>query len=71
MIRSFALTFAAVMLRIYVPLAYMAGLPVELSYQVIAWLCWVPNLVVAVWMTRSRLPEARRGFEWKRMIREA
>ena len=71
MIHSFALTFAAVMLRIYVPLAYMAGLPVELSYQVIAWLCWVPNLVVAVWVTRSRLPEARRGSGRKRMMREA
>lgn len=49
MLRSFALTFAAVTLRIYIPLGVVLGLPTEPSYQVIAWLCWVPNLLVAQW----------------------
>jgi uncharacterized membrane protein len=52
MVRSFALTFAAVTLRIYIPLGVVVGLPVEPSYQVIAWLCWVPNLAVAEWLLR-------------------
>ena len=49
MTRSFALTFAAVTLRIYVPLSLLAGVPFDLAYPAIAWLCWVPNLVVAEW----------------------
>jgi len=51
MIRSYALTFAAVTLRIYLPLSQVAGIPFEPAYQTIAWLCWVPNLVLAEWLT--------------------
>lgn len=54
MIRSFALTFAAVTLRIYFPAAVAMGLPYDASYQVIAWMCWVPNLLFAEWMLRRR-----------------
>jgi len=50
MIRSYALTFAAVTLRIYLPLSLAFGLPFGPAYQTIAWLCWVPNLVVAEWI---------------------
>lgn len=47
MARSFALAYAAVMLRIYLPLASAAGLDFAVAYPVIAWLCWLPNLLVA------------------------
>lgn len=53
MIRSFALTFGAVTLRLQLPLAgYMGAqgwIPSDFvwSYQYIAWLAWVPNLIVA------------------------
>ena len=50
MIRSYALTFAAVTLRIYLPLSQVYGIPFDPAYQTIAWLCWVPNLVVAEWI---------------------
>jgi len=50
MIRSYALTFAAVTLRIYLPLSQVYGIPFEPAYQTIAWMCWVPNLVVAEWI---------------------
>jgi uncharacterized membrane protein len=50
MIRSYALTFAAVTLRIYLPLSQVAGIPFDAAYQTISWLCWVPNLVVAEWL---------------------
>jgi uncharacterized membrane protein len=47
MVRNFALSFAAVTLRIWVPLSFVAGLEFEAAYRAIAWLCWVPNLVAA------------------------
>lgn len=54
MVRNFALTFAAVTLRIYLPASIASGLDFVRSYTVIAWLCWVPNLVVAeLWFNRQ------------------
>lgn len=47
MVRNFALTFAAVTLRIWIPLSFVAGLDFEAAYRAIAWLCWVPNLILA------------------------
>jgi len=47
MVRNFALTFAAVTLRIYMPLTIMSGIPFATCYPFIAWLCWIPNLLVA------------------------
>jgi uncharacterized membrane protein len=47
--RNFALTFAAVTLRIYVPLSAALGIEFAVAYPVIAWLCWVPNLLLAQW----------------------
>lgn len=47
MIRNVSLTLAAVTLRIYLPSSMIAGFPFEAAYPVIAWLCWVPNLIVA------------------------
>jgi uncharacterized membrane protein len=49
MVRNFALTFAAVTLRIYLPLSFASGLRFEQFYPAIAWFSWVPNLVVAEW----------------------
>jgi hypothetical protein len=49
MLRSYALTFAAVTLRIYLPIALTAGLPFIDAYQAISWACWVPNLIVVEW----------------------
>ena len=50
MVRNFALTFAAVTLRLWLPAAVISGLPFAPAYAVIAWLCWVPNLVLAEWL---------------------
>ena len=49
MIRNFALTFAAVTLRLYLPLFFAAGLRFESFYPAVAWLAWVPNLIIAEW----------------------
>lgn len=58
MLRNYALTCAAIMLRIYVPLAeVLFGISdTNITFSVIAWLCWVPNLLVAelvIYLTRS------------------
>ncbi|MEQ9309259.1 MAG: DUF2306 domain-containing protein [Balneolaceae bacterium] len=45
--RSMALTFAAITLRIWLPMGLMSGLDFNTVYPYIAWLCWVPNLLVA------------------------
>ena len=56
MIRSYALCFAAVTLRIYLPI-FIAFLGMEFysAYKIIAWLCWVPNLLVAEFLIIRRL----------------
>lgn len=48
MIRSYALTFAAVTLRLYSPiLEGVIGIDGLTTYQLVSWLCWVPNLFIA------------------------
>jgi uncharacterized membrane protein len=54
MIRSYALTLAAVTLRVYLSLSQVVGVPFGEAYQAIAWVCWVPNLVVAEWVILRR-----------------
>lgn len=64
MIRSWALTLAAVTLRLYLPTVVALDLPFLPWYRAIAWLCWVPNLLAAeVWlrMLPSPSPLAGRG----------
>lgn len=55
MIRSFALTFAAVTLRLYLP-AFLFGLKVSYAEAslYLAWMCWIPNLLIAEWYLRRR-----------------
>lgn len=55
MLRSYALTLAAVTLRIYLPLSLMNGVDFEAAYQTISWLCWVPNLLVIEWFVLPRM----------------
>jgi hypothetical protein len=59
MLRSYSLTFAAVTLRIWLPLSQVAGLPFLPSYQAIAWLCWVPNLIAVEWFVLRRVGTVR------------
>lgn len=54
MIRSWALTLAAVTLRLYLPLVMVLDLPFLPWYRAISFLAWVPNLVVAeLWLRRT------------------
>ena len=49
MVRSVALTLSAVTLRLYLGGATALGADFDAVYPAIAWLCWVPNLVLAQW----------------------
>lgn len=49
MIRSYALTLGALTLRLYLPMAQLAGITFDDAYPAIAWLSWVPNLIIAEW----------------------
>ena len=55
MIRNYALTFAAVTLRIELPLLMiLGGLKFASAFKVVAWSCWVPNwIVVEAWLRRA------------------
>jgi len=56
MIRSFALTFAAVTLRLYLPLIFVFQVGFDDAYRAISFLCWVPNLLVAeLYLRRAAL----------------
>jgi uncharacterized membrane protein len=55
MTRSYSLTLAAVTLRLYLAASLVLGLPYVESYQAIAWLCWVPNLVLIEWVVLPRM----------------
>lgn len=53
MIYSYACCFAAVTLRIWLPLLIIAFNDFLPAYRVVAWLCWVPNLIAAFFIIRS------------------
>lgn len=53
MICSYALCFAAVTLRIYLGLSVALGIAFATSYPIISWLCWVPNMVFAVYRIKK------------------
>ena len=54
MIYSYAACFAAVTLRLYLPLLIIAHQGAfDPAYRIVAWLCWVPNILVAFYLNRS------------------
>ena len=53
MIYSYAACFAAVTLRIWLPLLIFIYGDFIKAYVVVAWLCWVPNILAAYMLTRN------------------
>ncbi len=53
MIRSFALTFAAVTLRLQLPFFGLLGMNYIEASHYLAWTCWVPNFLFAEWYIRK------------------
>lgn len=54
MVYSYACTFAAVTLRIWLPLLSIATGDGATSYIIVSWLCWVPNIAVAAVLHNRR-----------------
>lgn len=54
MVRNYALAFAAVTLRLMLPASMAAGFAFETAYPLIAWACWLPNLLAAEAWLRMR-----------------
>ena len=52
MIRSYALTFGAVTLRLYLAIALATHMDFDTAYRAISFLAWVPNLMFAEWLLR-------------------
>lgn len=50
---SFACCFAAVTLRIWLPLLTLSFGDFIVAYKIVAWLCWVPNLVISHFLARN------------------
>ena len=63
MLRSVALTCAATTLRLYLPIPPALGWSFVDGYRVIAWACWLPNLLaVEAWLSlRQGRRSARSG----------
>jgi hypothetical protein len=51
---NFALTFAAVTLRTGLGIGFASGTPFEVFYPYLAWICWVPNLLVALVIAKKQ-----------------
>lgn len=60
MMRNYALIFGAVTLRLNIRLFFWLGLTLPEFHAINAWLCWIPNLLVAEWLIQ-RLRARRSG----------
>ena len=56
MIYSYAACFAAVTLRIWLPILLKIFGDFIIAYSIVAWLCWVPNIIVANLIVRKTGP---------------
>ncbi|SEC28595.1 Predicted membrane protein [Tenacibaculum sp. MAR_2009_124] len=54
MIYSYAACFAAVTLRIWLPILTSILGEFLSAYRIVAWLCWVPNLIVAYFIINTK-----------------
>lgn len=60
MIYSYAACFAAVTLRIWLPILVILFKDFIFAYTIVAWLCWIPNLILAYFLvSRLRLKNAK------------
>ena len=53
MIYSYAACFSAVTLRIYLPILIMLFHDFNKAYVIVAWLCWIPNIIVAYFLVKQ------------------
>lgn len=61
MIFSYAACFAAVTLRVWLPLLTIAMGEFNSAYRIVAWLCWVPNIIVAYLIVSNKRTQSKRS----------
>lgn len=54
MIYSYSACFAAVTLRLWLPVLTSVFNDFVTAYQIVAWLCWIPNIIVASFFIKRR-----------------
>ncbi|GGG55237.1 hypothetical protein GCM10011414_26370 [Croceivirga lutea] len=54
MVYSYAACFAAVTLRIYLPILILIFGEFLIAYKIVAWMCWVPNIAFAFYWVRRK-----------------
>jgi len=54
MIYSYAACFAAVTLRIWLPILNIVFDNFVVAYRIVAWLCWVPNIIFAFFWVKKK-----------------
>lgn len=54
MIFSYATCFSAVTLRVFLPLLVIGTGDFITAYRIVAWLCWIPNMMVAYLIVRNK-----------------
>ncbi len=59
MVRNYAVTFSAVTLRLWLLLLIVFNSEVEAAYVTVAWLSWVPNLLIAELIIGSGRAQAK------------
>ncbi len=52
---SYAASFAAVTLRLWMPFLQQWSGDFTTAYDIVAWLCWLPNMLIA-WLLREKRP---------------
>lgn len=63
MIYSYAACFAAVTLRLWLPLLTVITGEFMLAYTIVSWLCWVPNMVAAYLIVGANRSKSRSGIQ--------
>jgi uncharacterized membrane protein len=54
MLFSYAACFAAVTLRVWLPILTIVLGEFMSAYRIVAWLCWVPNIIIAYFIVRNK-----------------
>lgn len=54
MIYSYAACFAAVTLRVWLPILTISIGEFDPAYRIVAWLCWIPNIIVAYFIIHKQ-----------------
>ena len=55
MLYSYALCFAAVTLRLWLPILVLIFEDFIVAYQIVAWLCWIPNIILIFYMNKKTI----------------